>query len=89
MWFFYIIKFKVSSFLSRYTIKTLKQAKRLITLVIGGSLLVFGVALFFTPGPAVVVIPVALGILATEFVWAKRVLARFNSHVRNLKNLKR
>jgi hypothetical protein len=26
------------------------------------------------PGPAVVVIPLGLGILATEFVWARRVL---------------
>jgi len=26
------------------------------------------------PGPAIIVIPVGLGILATEFIWAKRLL---------------
>lgn len=28
------------------------------------------------PGPAFVVIPLALGILATEFVWARKLLQR-------------
>jgi tellurite resistance protein TerC len=31
-----------------------------------------GVALIFLPGPAFVVIPVGLAILATEFAWAQR-----------------
>ena len=26
------------------------------------------------PGPAIIVIPVGLGILATEFIWARRLL---------------
>lgn len=30
-----------------------------------------------TPGPAIVVIPVGLGILATQFVWARRLLRKF------------
>jgi tellurite resistance protein TerC len=28
------------------------------------------------PGPAFIVIPIGLGILATEFVWARRVVRR-------------
>jgi len=32
----------------------------------------FGIALLVLPGPAVVVIPVGLAILATEFAWARR-----------------
>jgi tellurite resistance protein TerC len=31
-----------------------------------------GIALIVLPGPALVVIPVGLSILATEFVWARR-----------------
>jgi intracellular septation protein A len=88
MWLNYIIKVRVSSFLSRHTISTLKQAKRVIIIVFGSSLLLFGIALFFTPGPAIIVIPIALGILATEFVWAKKLLDRFNSRIRNFRKKK-
>jgi uncharacterized protein (TIGR02611 family) len=58
----------------RIVIGTLKQAWRLIILVVGASVLLFGVALLFLPGPAFVVIPVGLAILATEFAWARRLL---------------
>lgn len=50
--------------------------KKLITLVIGGTVLAIGVALLVLPGPALVVIPVGLAVLATEFVWARRWLRR-------------
>ena len=53
---------------------TLRQAKRLIILIVGMTVICFGIALVVLPGPAIVVIPVGLGILATEFVWARRLL---------------
>ena len=34
-----------------------------------------------TPGPAVVVIPLGLGILATEFIWARHLLHRVKEHI--------
>ena len=36
------------------------------------------------PGPAVVVIPVGLAILATEFVWARRLLDNLKERGRDL-----
>ncbi|MGH2376387.1 MAG: PGPGW domain-containing protein [Candidatus Methylomirabilales bacterium] len=57
-------------------VATLKQARRLIVAVVGGTVLLIGLALLVLPGPAVVVIPLGLAILATEFVWARRLLAR-------------
>jgi tellurite resistance protein TerC len=48
----------------------LRFAKRIVVLIIGMTVLLFGVALIFLPGPAFVVIPVGLAILATEFAWA-------------------
>lgn len=33
------------------------------------------------PGPAFIVIPVALGILATEFVWAKNLIKKVRSKI--------
>ncbi len=67
-------------------IVTLQQAKRLIRIVIGFTVLIIGIVMIALPGPAVVVIPIGLGILATEFVWAKHLLKRFKDGANNLKN---
>ena len=37
-------------------------------------MLVLGIALIVLPGPAFVVIPLGLAILAAEFVWARKLL---------------
>jgi tellurite resistance protein TerC len=42
----------------------------------GATVLAFGIALIVLPGPAVVVIPAGLAILAIEFAWARRWLER-------------
>ncbi len=57
-------------------IKTLQQTKRSIKIVIGFTVLLIGLAMTVLPGPAIVVIPAGLAILATEFVWARRLLER-------------
>ena len=38
----------------------------------GGSVLLLGIALLVLPGPAFLVIPAGLAILAMEFAWAER-----------------
>ena len=43
-----------------------------MTAVVGGTVLAFGIALIVLPGPAFIVIPAGLAILALEFAWAKR-----------------
>lgn len=50
--------------------------RKVIVGVIGGTLLLLGVAMIVLPGPAFIVIPVGLGILASEFVWARHVVNR-------------
>lgn len=50
--------------------------RRAIIAVIGGTILLIGIAMIVLPGPAVVVIPVGLAVLATEFVWARRWLRK-------------
>ncbi len=57
--------------------------KTLVTLA-GGALLVVGLAMVALPGPAFVVIPVALAILAVEFVWARRWLAWLRERLKAL-----
>ena len=43
--------------------------------ILGAPLISARVAMLFLPGPAIVVIPAALAILAVEFLWARRWLA--------------
>ena len=56
--------------------KTLKQMKRLVVIVFGFTILAAGIAMIALPGPAFVFIPAGLTILATEFVWAKKLLQK-------------
>jgi tellurite resistance protein TerC len=62
-------------------VKTLKQAKRLIVIVVGFTVLAIGTAMIVLPGPAFVVIPLGLAILASEFVWARRLLNKIKSKI--------
>lgn len=62
---------------------TVKNARKIAVLITGSVVLLVGIAMIVLPGPAVVVIPLGLGILATEFLWAKRLLSRMNREVRD------
>jgi uncharacterized protein (TIGR02611 family) len=57
-------------------IRTLHQAKRFLKILVGFTLLAIGIVMIATPGPGVVTILLALGVLAAEFVWARRLLDR-------------
>jgi uncharacterized protein (TIGR02611 family) len=50
----------------------LKYARRIVVLIVGMTVLLIGIAMIVLPGPALVVIPVGLAILATEYAWAQR-----------------
>lgn len=69
-------------------IRTLKQAKRLTVMVIGFTVLAIGVVMIVLPGPAVVVIPIGLAILATEFIWAKRILMTVQERINRMRKEK-
>lgn len=51
---------------------TLKLACRVAIFVIGTTVLLLGVVMLVLPGPAVLVIPAGLAILAVEFAWARK-----------------
>jgi uncharacterized protein (TIGR02611 family) len=57
-------------------IRTLQQAKRFLKILFGFTLLALGVVMLVTPGPGWITILLALGVLAAEFVWARRLLDR-------------
>lgn len=50
----------------------MNKLKRIGVLVVGSTVLAVGVALIILPGPAFLVIPLGLAILAIEFAWARR-----------------
>jgi tellurite resistance protein TerC len=57
-------------------VENIKVVRRAIVSVVGATVLLIGIALLVLPGPAFVVIPVALAILATEYAWARRWLKK-------------
>jgi tellurite resistance protein TerC len=54
---------------------TYKAARRVVVTLVGVTVLLIGVVLLVTPGPALVVIPVGLAILGLEWAWARRLLS--------------
>lgn len=67
-----------------------KWARRIVVGVIGGTVLLVGFLMIVLPGPAIIVIPLGLGILGLEFAWARfwlrRLRARANQVVSKLRN---
>jgi uncharacterized protein (TIGR02611 family) len=54
--------------------KSIQQTKRFLKILFGFTLLLLGVVMIVTPGPGWLVIVLGLGVLAAEFVWARRLL---------------
>jgi uncharacterized protein (TIGR02611 family) len=69
--------------MNAFLVKSLKRAKRVITAVVGFTVLLLGVVMIFLPGPAMLVVPIGLAILATEFVWARRLLKKAKARLLN------
>lgn len=56
--------------------KTIRQIRRILVAITGFTLLFVGAAMIVLPGPAFIIIPLALAILATEFLWARKILRK-------------
>lgn len=65
---------------------TLKHVKRVIVIIIGFTILGIGIILIVFPDPAFIVIPIGLSILATEFVWAKKLLDKVKKGIQKTKD---
>ncbi len=61
---------------SGLNVENIKVVRRVIVSVVGATVLLIGIALLVLPGPAFIVIPVGLAILATEYAWARRWLRK-------------
>jgi uncharacterized protein (TIGR02611 family) len=67
---------RITRMMEKAGIKNVPLVKKVIVGTIGGIVLFAGILMVFLPGPALLVIPVGLAILATEFTWARRWLHR-------------
>jgi uncharacterized protein (TIGR02611 family) len=70
--------------LTGLAVLTYKSARRVVILLVGTSVLLVGVAMLVLPGPAILVIPAGLAILATEFAWARALLRKLKDKARDL-----
>jgi len=50
---------------------TVRSVKRIGIGVIGFTILILGIVMIVLPGPAFIVIPLGIAVLATEFAWAR------------------
>jgi tellurite resistance protein TerC len=63
-----------------------RAARRVVVAVVGGTVVLIGLAMTVLPGPAFVVIPVGLAILGLEFAWARRWLHHLRETANNAVN---
>jgi uncharacterized protein (TIGR02611 family) len=59
----------------------LRHVRRVAVAFVGGTVVLVGLAMTVLPGPAILVIPAGLAILATEFAWARRLLDRVRTRI--------
>ena len=57
-----------------------RLARRGAVFLVGVALLLAGAVMLFIPGPGIATMLLGLAVLATEFAWAKRVLAWARRH---------
>ena len=57
-------------------LRTVEQVRRVFLIIAGFTLLLAGGVMLVTPGPGMLVIFLGFGLLAAEFVWARRLMER-------------
>ena len=62
---------------------TYKAARRVAIAVVGTTIVLLGIIMIVTPGPALIVIPIGLAVLGLEFAWARLWLKRLRETISN------
>jgi uncharacterized protein (TIGR02611 family) len=68
-------------------LRTVEQVRRVFLILAGFTLLLAGVIMLVTPGPGMLTILLGLGLLAAEFVWARRLMDRIKRQGVRLKEV--
>ena len=64
----------------------MKLLRRILIAFVGGTVLLIGIAMIILPGPAILVVPAGLAILAIEFAWARHWLHKIRQYMPGKKN---
>jgi uncharacterized protein (TIGR02611 family) len=60
----------------KFHLDRMPVVRKVVYSVVGVSVLLIGIVMIVLPGPAVIIIPLGLAILATEYAWARRIIRR-------------
>lgn len=66
----------LSKVLAQLRVEDVPHIRRIVTTVVGGTILIIGAAMVFLPGPGMLVMLGGLALLGTEYVWARRLMRR-------------
>jgi uncharacterized membrane protein len=66
----------LQKWIARFGLESRPRLRRFLIGAIGFSVVLIGLVMTVLPGPAIIIIPLGLAILASEFAWARRVWRR-------------
>ena len=66
----------LQKWIARFGLESRPRLRRFLIGTIGFSVILIGLVMIVLPGPAIVIVPLGLAILASEFAWARRVWRR-------------
>jgi hypothetical protein len=66
----------LQKWIARFGLDARPGLRRFLIGTIGFSVVLIGLAMIVLPGPAFIVVPLGVAILASEFAWARRVWRR-------------
>ena len=68
-------------------VRTVEQVRRIFRILAGFTLLAVGLVMLITPGPGWLTMLLGLGLLAAEFVWARRLMDRIKREGNRIKDV--
>jgi len=66
----------LQKWIMRFGLESRPRLRRFLIGTIGFSVLLIGLVMIVLPGPAILIVPLGVAILASEFAWARRVWRR-------------
>ncbi len=60
----------------KFHLDRMPVVRKVVYAIIGLTVLLLGIAMIVLPGPAIILIPLGLAILASEYAWARRIIRR-------------
>ena len=63
----------LQKWVARFGLESRPRLRRFLLGTIGFSVVLIGLVMIVLPGPAIIIVPLGIAILASEFAWARRV----------------